>query len=164
MPKYSEPYSNLDEPAPIPLKSVVREIATRTQIRRDIVQEVIESLTEVATEEIVNKGSFNFNKLFTVSSFKVSDVNAGLGKSPAHEKLSIRLSNTIKVLRRLKKNSNEIENETYEELNSKRASERNTINIKSNTVALDKKQPTNNNIKHRDNDDEWDSMFDDDEY
>lgn len=116
MPIYRKPYTNLDQTTPLDSKTLTREISARTNIRPDTVKEILDSFAEVATEEIVNKGYFRFDKIFTVKSFFQKGVRLTLGESPERMKLSIRLNHSIKKLWKSKLSRGSEDFETYEEL------------------------------------------------
>lgn len=98
MPAFSEPYKNLETTTPVRKAQLLREIAARTYIKESVVEEVLESFKEVATEEIINKGSFTFSGLFSVRGYEAKATKAGFGYVPARTRLRVRLGDRVKKL------------------------------------------------------------------
>lgn len=88
---------------------LIRTIASESQVRREVVALVLEKLTDVAIEEIVNKGSFRLENLFTVTEHEVKNLVVPKGKGspggviPATTRLSTKLSITVRKLYKLQK-------------------------------------------------------------
>jgi len=115
MPAFSKPYRNLQQEKPIYKAELLREIAARTLIKENIVEEVLETFKQVATEEIANKGAFNFSGLFSVSSYNTKEVDTGKGIIPARRRLRARLSDRVKKVWNGRFRAGVTEPETYEE-------------------------------------------------
>lgn len=98
MPAFSKPYRNLEQEKPLYKAELLREIAARTYIKESIVEEVLETFKQVATEEIANKGAFNFSGLFSVSSYDTKAVTTSKGHIPARKRLRTSLSDRVKKI------------------------------------------------------------------
>ena len=115
MPAFSKPYRNLEQDEPIYKAKLLREIAARTYIKESVVEEVLETFKQVATEEIANKGAFNFSGLFSVSSYHTKEVNTGKGIVPARMRLRTKLSDRVKKIWNGRARSGVKDFETYDE-------------------------------------------------
>lgn len=116
MPLFQKPYKNLESDAPLNGGALKREIAARTHVSEAVVDLVIDTLKEVVTEEVVNKGSFNLSGLFVVKNFPTKETVTPKGVIPARNRLSIRLNDRVKKLWNSKQKSGDPENKSYKEL------------------------------------------------
>lgn len=98
MPAFSKPYRNLETTKSVNKHKLLQEIAARTQIKDSVVEEVLTTFREIATEEIVNKGKFNFFGLFSVDNFQTKEARTGFGFVPARKRLRTKLSDRVKKL------------------------------------------------------------------
>lgn len=98
MPAFSKPYRNLEEDKPLNKSHLLREITARTHIRETVVEEILTTFREIATEEIVNKGSFNFFGLFSVDNYFAKESKGGFGLSPAGRRLRAKISDRVRKL------------------------------------------------------------------
>lgn len=98
MPAFSKPYRNLETEKPLNKAHLLREISSRTHIRETIVEEILTTFREVATEEIVNKGKFNFFGLFSIDNFFTKETKTGFGLVPARRRLRAKISDRVKKL------------------------------------------------------------------
>lgn len=115
MPAFSKPYRNLEQDEPIYKAKLLREIAARTYIKESVVEEVLETFKQVATEEIANKGAFNFSGLFSVSSYHTKEVNTGKAVIPARMRLRTKLSDRVKKIWNGRAKAGVKDFETYDE-------------------------------------------------
>lgn len=89
-------------------KELINEISDVTQIKRDIVDNVLKAFTDIFIRECVMTGSFNFNRAFKVETHVRSErkqYNVNTGKYlyyPETEVLSIKLSPKINSFHRWK--------------------------------------------------------------
>lgn len=83
-------------------KDIVNEISKDTLIKPDVVLDVINSLIDIAIEEIVNYGEFQLRNLFTITSYKRSAYDTQIGHVPAGETLSLKVSKKVRFLRKIK--------------------------------------------------------------
>lgn len=81
---------------------LINEVSRRTNIRRDVVKDIFESLTAVMISEIVNNGEFNFWRVFRVKATKVRGSKGSVGEVPDHWRLTSGLSNTVRRLWRIR--------------------------------------------------------------
>lgn len=116
MPQFQKPYKNLDSDDPINGGALKREIAARTHVSEAVVDLVIDTLKDVVTEEVVNKGSFNLSGLFVVKNFPTKETVTPKGVIPARNRLSIRLNDRVKKLWNSKQKSGDTENKSYKDL------------------------------------------------
>lgn len=77
---------------------LIKHIAKDTNLRRDVVEDVLESFISITISEIVNKGKFNINGLLSISSSKWGSYKIKDKEIPSHLRLKIRLSNTVRTL------------------------------------------------------------------
>lgn len=78
---------------------LVRAISENADVRPDVVRDVLSAFTSVAVEEIVNRGAFQMDNLFRISSSEWAGYTAGGGrKIPTHTRLSVKLPETLRTL------------------------------------------------------------------
>lgn len=116
MPYYNKPFKNLESTSPLTTAELRSEIAARTHIDAGVVELVFDTMREVVTEEIVNKGAFNFTGLFRVKNFQTKPRDTPLGHVPGHPRLSIVLSDRVKKLWNSRLRNGIIENRSFGEL------------------------------------------------
>lgn len=88
---------------------IVKEVAEHTNLRQDIVAEVLSGFVDVATEKIVNEKSFNILGLITVQSKQWKSVKIGDFEKEPHERLTVKISWRIRELKKLaQKDGNKI--------------------------------------------------------
>lgn len=98
MPLFRTPYKNVEDSEPLSGRALRQEIAARTLVKESVVDLILDTFKEVATEEIVNKGSFSFSGLFSVKNFDTKETVTPKGVIPARKRLSIRLNDRVKKL------------------------------------------------------------------
>lgn len=91
----------------IPRRTLISRISKHTDIRSDVVEEVLEGFLDVAVEEIIEKGEFGFKDLFSISSHAWGEYSIGDKKIESHSRLKIRISTKIRNLWKLKNSSEE---------------------------------------------------------
>lgn len=116
MPQFQKPYKNLTSDEPINGGALKREIAARTHVSEAVIDLVIDTLKEVITEEVVNKGAFNLSGLFAVTNFPTKETVTPKGVIPARNRLSIRLNDRVKKLWNSKLKAGDTEKKSYKEL------------------------------------------------
>lgn len=83
-------------------REFITEVSKRTNLRRDVVEDVFKGITDLAIEEIVNTGEFALKDVFSVTSRDWKGYSlAGIEVKP-QKRLSIRLSERIKSFWKLK--------------------------------------------------------------
>jgi len=116
MPQFQQPFKNLGAKEPLKADGLKREIAARTLVNVAVVDLILDTLKEVVTEEIVNKGSFNFAGLFAVKNHPTKETVTPKGVIPARNRLSIRLNDRVKKLWNSKLRRGSTENKSYADL------------------------------------------------
>lgn len=153
MPKFSEPYRNLTHQGPFRKGELLREIAARTFIKESVVAEVLETFRNVAIEEIVNKGEFNFSGLFSVTTYEAKATQTPLGFSPARRRLSARLSDRVKKIWNSRFRAGVTQAESYQELQSRYLDK--TVNSLRDSIGLLEPEKTSAYNPMLDDDDEF---------
>lgn len=83
-------------------RDLITTVSKRTNLRRDVVEDVLEGIVDTAIEEIVNTGEFTLKDLFSVTFRNWKGYSlAGTNIKP-QKRLSVRLSGKIKRLWKLK--------------------------------------------------------------
>lgn len=116
MPIFQKPFKNLESDTPLNGGALKREIAARTHVNEAVVSLIIDTLKEVVTEEVVNKGSFNLSGLFAVKNFPTKETVTPQGTIPARNRLSIRFNDRVKKLWNNKQRSGSTTPKSYKEL------------------------------------------------
>lgn len=83
-------------------REFMAEVSKRTNLRRDIVEDVFQSAVDIAIEQIVNTGEFTMKDLFTVTSKNYKGYSLAGTEVPPQKRLAIRLSARIKSFWKLK--------------------------------------------------------------
>lgn len=87
----------------MPKTKLINEISHSVNIRPDVVREVVNSLTDIAVEEIVNNGSFQLDNLVSFKSSEWAGYTAGGGRAiPKHTRLSVKISSGLRKLYKAK--------------------------------------------------------------
>jgi len=157
MPLFSKPYRNLEQEEALRKAELLREIAARTYIRENVVELVLETFKEVATEEMVNKGEFNFAGLFRVRSYRTKQANTGIAVIPPQRRLSIRLGERVKNIWKAKIKAGIEEPETFEEMRENYLNEGGARSLRESIGLLNDERPT------RSEDALYNPMLDDDD-
>lgn len=87
-------------------RQIISEVSKHTNIRKDAVELILDGFTDIAVEEIVNKGEFRYNDLFTITSKdwnKSYTINGG-NEVGQQSRLIIKLSAKIRELWKLRFN------------------------------------------------------------
>lgn len=116
MPVFQEPYRNLTHGDRIDGAALKREIAARTHVNVAVVELILETFKEVATEEIVNKGDFNLAGLFQVGNYPTKETVTPKGTIPARLRLKLRLNDRVKKLWNGKLNATDDDRKSFQEL------------------------------------------------
>lgn len=77
---------------------LIKQIAKDLYLRRDVVEDVLESFTNLMVEEIVNQGEFRIKNILTVDSAEWGSYSLDGKTIPAHSRLKVRLSSKLKKL------------------------------------------------------------------
>lgn len=78
---------------------LINAVSKDADVRPDVVRDVLASFTNVAVEEIVNRGAFQLDNLLRIATAEWKGYTAGGGrKIPAHNRLSVKLSETLRAL------------------------------------------------------------------
>lgn len=87
----------------MPKTKLINEISHSANVRPDVVREVVNSLTDIAVEEIVNNGSFQLDNLVSFKSSEWAGYTAGGGRAiPKHTRLSVKISSGLRKLYKAK--------------------------------------------------------------
>lgn len=141
MPAFSRPFRNVEVEKPLNKETLLREISARTHIREKVVDEVLTTFQEVATEEIVNKGKFNFFGLFSVDFTMVKATQTKFGFSPARKRLKTRLSARVLKLWNGKQREGFDSQLTYSELQERYGDNAKTDDLRSSIGLLPDENP-----------------------
>lgn len=83
----------------LPKHKLAQRITHVTNIRQDVVEEVLEGLVSVAIEEICsNDGHFRLSEFFTIEPESVKGYTTKLSVVPPHKRLRVRLSEIPKIM------------------------------------------------------------------
>lgn len=94
---------------PLTKDELIKVIAQESHVRREVVALVLEKFADIAIEEIVNKGTFRLDNVFTVTEHEVKNLRVPRsryttgGVIPTSTRLSTKLSTTIRELYKLQK-------------------------------------------------------------
>lgn len=157
MPLFSRPYRNLEQEEPVRKAELLREIAARTTVRESVVELVLETFKEVATEEMVNKGEFNFAGLFRVRSYQTKEANTGIAVIPPQKRLSIRLGERVKRIWKAKIKAGIEEPENFDEMRENYLSGDEARSIRNEIGLLNSEQPSSSDDRF------YNPMLDDDD-
>lgn len=92
--------------SPLTRNELVARISAHKNVRQDLVREVIEGLIDVATEEIVNRGTFVLRELVLFESKPWGGYKMGDGvEVPQHKRLVVKVPQSLRVLFKLNSKS-----------------------------------------------------------
>lgn len=87
------------------VSEIVKEVSEYTNLRQDIVSEVLSGLVDVSTEKIINEKSFNLLGIVTISSKQWKSSKIGDIEKEAHERLTVKISWRIRELKKMSQNT-----------------------------------------------------------
>lgn len=88
---------------------LVRAISENADVRPDVVRDVLSAFTNIAVEEIVNRGALQMDNLFRISNSEWAGYTAGGGREiPTHTRLSVKLPETLRTLYKHHKDSPDV--------------------------------------------------------
>lgn len=90
-------------------RDFITAVSKRSNLRRDVVEDVFAAVIDISIEEIVNNGEFVMKDLFSISSKDYKAYSLAGNHVPAQRRLKVRLSEKIKSFWKLK-------NEVYPDL------------------------------------------------
>lgn len=90
-------------------RDFITAVSKRSNLRRDVVEDVFAAVIDISIEEIVNNGEFVMKDLFSISSKDYKAYSLAGTHVPAQRRLKVRLSEKIKSFWKLK-------NEVYPDL------------------------------------------------
>lgn len=90
-------------------RDFITAVSKRSNLRRDVVEDVFDAVIDISIEEIVNNGEFVMKDLFSISSKDYKAYSLAGTHVPAQRRLKVRLSEKIKSFWKLK-------NEVYPDL------------------------------------------------
>jgi nucleoid DNA-binding protein len=90
-------------------RDFITSVAKRSNLRKDVVEDVLKAVVDISIEEIVNNGEFVMKDLFSISSKEWKAYSLAGIQVPAQKRLKIRLSEKVKSFWKLK-------NEVYPDL------------------------------------------------
>jgi hypothetical protein len=95
--------------ARITKRDFITAVSKRSNLRRDVVEDVFAAVIDISIEEIVNNGEFVMKDLFSISSKDYKAYSLAGNHVPAQRRLKVRLSEKLKSFWKLK-------NEVYPDL------------------------------------------------
>ena len=122
---------------------LVKEIAKDLYLREDVVREVLDRFQDVAIAKIVNNGEFKYSRFFSITSKDFKSYETTHGIVPPHKRLSIKLSEGVRKLFKMKNENIVVNKDNWKELLS----------------TSEAKQPRKVNEQHQD----WNPLLDEDE-
>jgi hypothetical protein len=90
-------------------RDFITEVSKRSNLRKDVVEDVFKAVVDISIEQIVNHGDFSIKDLFSISSKDYKAYSLAGNHVPAQRRLVVRLSEKIKSFWKLK-------NEVYPEM------------------------------------------------
>lgn len=84
-------------------REFISEVSKRSKLRKDVVEDVFEAITDLMTEEIINKGEFVMKDLFSITnkSWKAYSPHPGI-EIKSQNRLSVKLSEKLKKFWKMK--------------------------------------------------------------
>ena len=79
-------------------QKLVRSIAKDLSLRNDVVEDVLNRLTDIAIEDIVNNGEFSIKNFFSINSSKWKSYKLNGKEIKSHFRLKVRISRKLKEL------------------------------------------------------------------
>lgn len=90
-------------------RDFITAVSKRSNLRKDVVEDVLKAVVDISIEEIVNHGEFVMKDLFSISSKDYKSYSLAGTQVPAQKRLRVRLSEKLKSFWKLK-------NEVYPDL------------------------------------------------
>lgn len=90
-------------------RDFITAVSKRSNLRKDVVEDVLQAVVDISIEEIVNNGEFVMKDLFSISSKDYKAYSLAGTHVPAQKRLAVRLSEKLKSFWKLK-------NEVYPEM------------------------------------------------
>lgn len=90
-------------------RDFITAVAKRSNLRKDVVEDVLKAVVDISIEQIVNHGEFVMKDLFSISNKEWKAYSLAGVSIPVQKRLKIRLSEKVKSLWKLK-------NEVYPDL------------------------------------------------
>lgn len=112
-------------------RDFITAVSKRSNLRKDVVEDVLQAVVDISIEEIVNNGEFVMKDLFSISSKEWKAYSLAGREVPAQKRLKIRLSEKLKSFWKLK-------NEIYPELNLTRQELEDALKHHNSTKGSDK--------------------------
>lgn len=95
--------------ARITKRDFITAVSKRSNLRKDVVEDVLKAVVDISIEQIVNHGEFVMKDLFSISNKEWKAYSLAGTRVPAQKRLKIRLSEKVKSFWKLK-------NEVYPDL------------------------------------------------
>lgn len=90
-------------------RDFITAVSKRSNLRKDVVEDVLKAIVDISIEEIVNNGEFVMKDLFAISNKDYKAYSLAGTLVPEQKRLSVRLSEKVKSFWKLK-------NEIYPDL------------------------------------------------
>jgi hypothetical protein len=83
-------------------RDFITAVSKRSNLRKDVVEDVLAAIVDISIEEIVNNGEFVMKDLFSISSKDYKAYLLAGRQVPAQKRLKVRLSEKLKSFWKLK--------------------------------------------------------------
>lgn len=83
-------------------RDFITSVSKRTNLRRDVVEDVFDGIVDTAIEEIINTGEFTMKDLFSITSRDWKGYSLAGTEVKPQKRLSVRLSEKIKEFWKIK--------------------------------------------------------------
>lgn len=83
-------------------RDFITAVSKRSNLRKDVVEDVLKAVVDISIEEIVNNGEFVMKDLFSISSKDYKAYSLAGTHVPAQKRLKVRLSEKLKSFWKLK--------------------------------------------------------------
>lgn len=95
---------------------IVKEIAEDLYLREDVVREVLDRWQDIAIEKTVNEGRFKLSRFFSISTTNYKGYSNNNGTVPPHSRLSMKLSDGVRKLFKMKNSGVKVDRDNWKEL------------------------------------------------
>lgn len=117
--------------ARITKRDFITAVSKRSNLRKDVVEDVLQAVVDISIEEIVNNGEFVMKDLFSISSKDYKAYSLAGTHVPAQKRLTVRFSEKLKSFWKLK-------NEVYPDFDLTRQELEDALKHHNSTKSTDK--------------------------